>query len=49
MSFGLIIAVTIIYFTVGIFQVSKGSPGFGLMWMSYGMANVGLLWAGGAK
>lgn len=49
MSTGLVVAVTIIYMVVGLKQALEGQSGFALMWMSYASANIGLLWAGGAK
>lgn len=49
MSTGLVVVVTAIYATIGVMQLFKGQSGFALMWGSYAMANVGLIWAGGAK
>lgn len=49
MSTGLVLIVTALYGTIAVTQAAKGSWGFALMWASYAMANVGLIWAGGAK
>lgn len=49
MSTPLVCLVTGIYFAVGIMQATKGNPGGCLMWLSYGTANLGLLWAGVVK
>ena len=50
MSTILVVIVTCIYATVGLEQfLIKSNYGFALMWMSYAMANIGLIWAGGAK
>lgn len=49
MSTILVVVVTCIYATVGLDQLLRGNPGFALMWLSYATANIGLIWAGGAK
>ena len=37
--------VTGIYSTIAIAHLMKGNKGLALMWLCYGLANVGMLWA----
>ena len=43
--FWLPLLVAVIYFTIATAHVLKGNKGLGLMWLSYGFANTGLLYA----
>jgi len=49
MSLWLIIVVTVIYAITALLQIMKGNAGFALMWISYAMANIGIMLAGGTK
>jgi len=44
MSAWLLLAVSCVYWWVAIDQWLKGSPAGFVVWASYGMANVGLIW-----
>jgi len=37
--------VTVIYMTISSAHLAKGNKGLALMWLCYGLANVGLLYA----
>lgn len=49
MSLWLILLVTVVYFITALLQIVQGNLGFSLMWASYGLANIGIILAGGAK
>lgn len=44
MSVTLLLVVSLIYFGVAIDQWWRGSPAGFVVWASYGMANLGLIW-----
>lgn len=41
--------VTVLYFSVGAIYASRGNMPWALVWASYAMANVGLIWAAAIK
>lgn len=45
MSTPLIVVVTLIYLITGIDQLIRGHPGYGIVFLGYAAANVGMIWA----
>jgi hypothetical protein len=41
--------VTVLYFSVGAIYATRGNMPWALVWFSYAMANVGLIWAAAIK
>jgi hypothetical protein len=41
--------VTLLYFSVGAIYAARGEMPWALVWFSYAMANVGLIWAAAIK